>query len=107
MPVASQVLLVVNNLPAHAGDARDMGLIPGSGRSPGEGNGNLLQHSCRENPMDRGACQTTVYKVAKESDMTAHTHSQIVSYGHSLSSLRVAYWEDRDVLSCSVMSGSL
>ena len=50
---ASQVALVVKNLPANAGDVRDAGLIPGSGRSPGEGNGNPFQYSCLENPMDR------------------------------------------------------
>ena len=50
----SYVAQVVNNPPANAGDARDVGSIPGSGRSPGEGNGNLLQYSCLENPMDRG-----------------------------------------------------
>ena len=44
---------VVKNPPANAGDTRDAGLIPGLGRSPGEGNGNLLQYSCLENPMDR------------------------------------------------------
>ena len=49
---ASQVVLVVKNLPANAGDLRDMGSIPGSGRSPGEGQGNPLQYSCLENPMD-------------------------------------------------------
>ena len=43
-------------------------LIPGLGRSPGEGNGNLLQYSCRGNPMDRGAWQATIHKVAKKSD---------------------------------------
>ena len=42
-------------LPANAGDTGDVGLIPGSGRCPGEGNGNLLQYACLENPMDRGA----------------------------------------------------
>ena len=42
-----------------------LGLIPGSGRSPGEGHGNPLQYSCLENPLDRGACQATVYGVAK------------------------------------------
>ena len=52
---ASQVALVVKNLPASAGDARDSGFIPMSGRSPGGGHGNSLQHSCLENPMDRGA----------------------------------------------------
>jgi len=45
---------VVKNLPANAGDARDTGSIPESGRSPGVGNGNPLQYSCLENPMDRG-----------------------------------------------------
>ena len=51
----SQLALVVKNPPANAGDARDMGSIPGSGRSPGEGHGNSIQYSCLENPMDRGA----------------------------------------------------
>ena len=46
-------------------NAGDLGWIPGSGRSPGEGNGNPLQHSCLENPMDRGAWQATVHGVAK------------------------------------------
>ena len=44
----------VKNLPANAGDARDGGLIPGLGRSPGVGNGNSLLYSCLENPIDRG-----------------------------------------------------
>ena len=52
---ASQMVLVVKNLPASAEDVRDTGSIPGSGRSPGEGHGNPLQHPCLENPMDRGA----------------------------------------------------
>ena len=47
--MASQVVLVVNNLPANAGDVRNMGLIPGLGRSPGEGHGKPLQYSCLEN----------------------------------------------------------
>ena len=51
--VASQVEPVVKNPPVNAGDARDAGLIPGSGRSAGEGNGNPLQYSCLENSMDR------------------------------------------------------
>ena len=54
---ASQVALMVKNLPASAGDLRDMGLIPESGRSPGGGNGNPFQFSCLKNPMDRGAWQ--------------------------------------------------
>ena len=56
----SQVALVVKNPPANAGDIIDMGSIPGSGRSPGEENGNPLQYSCLENPMDREAWQVTV-----------------------------------------------
>ena len=52
---ASQVVLVVKNPPANAGDIRDMGLIPGSGRCPREGNDNPLQYSWLENPMNRGA----------------------------------------------------
>ena len=50
--------------------AGDVGLIPGSGRSPGEENGYSLQNPCLGNPMDRGAWRTTVYGVTKESDMT-------------------------------------
>ena len=46
---------MVKNLPVNAGDIRDVGSIPGSGRSPGGGHGNPLQYSCLENPMDRGA----------------------------------------------------
>ena len=58
---------MIKNLPANAGDTDS---IPGSGRSPGEANGNPLQYSCLENPMDRGAWQATVHRVTKESDMT-------------------------------------
>ena len=57
--------LVVKNLPANAGDARDMNSIPGSGRSRGVGNDTPLQYSCPENPMNRGAWQATVHGVAK------------------------------------------
>ena len=52
---AFQVVIVVNNLSAKAGDTRDAGLIPVLGRCPGGGNGNLLQYSCLENSVDRGA----------------------------------------------------
>ena len=62
---ASQVVLVVKNLPANAGDLGDTGLIPGLGRSPGEGNSNPLQYSCLENPMDRGTWKATVHGVTK------------------------------------------
>ena len=56
---------MVKNPLANAGDIRDMGLIPVSGRSPGGGHGNPLQYSCLENPVDIGAWQATVYGVAK------------------------------------------
>ena len=62
---ASQVALVVKNLPAKAGDMRDVSLIPGSGRSPGGGHGNPLQYSCLENPMDRGVWKAIVHRVPK------------------------------------------
>ena len=62
---ASQVVLVVKNPAANAGDAGDTGLIPGSGRSPGGGHGSPLQYSCLENPMHRGACWAIVHGVAK------------------------------------------
>ena len=59
---------MVKNLPASAGDIRDKGSIPGLGRFPGGGHGNLLQYSCLENPMDRGAWWAVVHRVG-ESDM--------------------------------------
>ena len=62
---ASQVALVVKNLPANAGDMRDAGSVPELGRSPGGGNSNPLQYSCLENSMDRGAWCATVHRVAK------------------------------------------
>ena len=55
----------VKNLPANAGDIRDMGSIPGLGRSPIGGNGSLLQCSCLENPMDRRSWGATVHRVAE------------------------------------------
>ena len=58
-PGASQVMLVVKNLSANAGDVGDAGLIPGSGRCPGEENSDPLQYSSLENPMDRGNWQAT------------------------------------------------
>ena len=56
---------MVKNLPANAGEVRDVGLIPGLGRSPGGGNGNPLQYSCLEDPMDRGDWRATVHRVTK------------------------------------------
>ena len=59
------MVLVVKNTPANAGDIRDVGLISGSGRSPGGGHGNPLQYSSLENSMDRGTWQAIVHRIAK------------------------------------------
>ena len=68
-PWASQVALLVKNLPANAGYARDVGSVPGSRRSPGGGHGYPFQYPCLENSMDRGAWQAAVHGVT-------HTHRQ-------------------------------
>ena len=65
MQGSSQVVLVVKNPPDNAGDIRDVGLIPGLGRSLGAGHDNPLQYSCLENPMDRGSWWSTVHEVTK------------------------------------------
>ena len=62
---ASQVALMVKNMSANAGDIRDMGSIPGLGRSPGGGHGNPLKYSYLGNPMDRGAWRATVHRITK------------------------------------------
>ena len=64
------MVLTVENPPANARDMREAGLIPGLGRPPGGGHGNLLQYSCLENPMNRGARGAIDHGVAKGSDMT-------------------------------------
>ena len=67
---------MVKNLPAKAEDAKDVDLIPGLGRSPGEGNGNPLQYSCLENSTDRGDWWAITHAGHKESDMTERlTHA--------------------------------
>ena len=70
---------MVKNPPASAGDIRDIGSIPGSGWSPGEGHGNPSQYSCLENPMDRGALQATVSGAAKNQtqlkQLSVHIHT--------------------------------
>ena len=66
--------LVVKNPPASAGDARDAGSIPASGRSPGVGNVNPLQYSCLENSMDRGAGWAIIHGAAKsQTRLSTHT----------------------------------
>ena len=71
----SQVVLVVKNPPANPGDIRDLGSIPGLGRSPGGGHGNPLWYSCLGNPMDRGAWQTIGHMVTKN-QIWLNTHAQ-------------------------------
>ena len=63
----------------NVGDTGDANLIPGSGRSPGGGNGNPLQYSCLKNPMDRGVWQASVHGVSKELDMNEVTNTLTVS----------------------------
>ena len=71
--------LVIKNPPANAGDVRDAGSIPGLGRYLGGGNGNSLQYSSLENPMDRGTWRTTVHGVSKSrmllKRLSTHTHT--------------------------------
>ena len=64
-PRTSQVVLVVKDPPANAGNIGDNGLIPGSGRSPRREHGNTLQYFCLKNPMDRRACRATAQRVTK------------------------------------------
>ena len=64
---------MVKNPPANAGEVRDMGSIPGSGRSPDGGHGKPLQYSCLENPMNRGAWWATIHGIAK-SDITEESY---------------------------------
>ena len=70
-------MLVIKDPPASSGDIRDMGSVPGAGRSPGGGHGNPLQYSCLENPTDRGAWQAIIHKLQRDRydwrDL-AHTH---------------------------------
>ena len=74
---------MVKNLPANAGDVRDVGSIPGTGRSPGEGDGNPFQYSCLGNSMDREAWQTTIHGVTN-SQMQLSTHRPAHTHTHSL-----------------------
>jgi len=73
---------VVKNSPANAGDARDMGSIPGSGRSLGGGNGNPLQYSCLENPIERSVMGYSPWS-QKEVDTTEHTRAHTHTHTHT------------------------
>ena len=74
-------MLVVKNLPANAGDVRDMGSIPGLGRSPGGGHSKPLQYFCLENPMDRGAWWAIVHRVTKNWTQLKLLHT--IPYDHA------------------------
>ena len=80
--------LIVQMVKKSACNARDPGSIPGVGRSPGEGNGNLLQYSCLENSMDRGVWWATVHGIAKSHTWLTNTHN-VVLYICSTSSLSI------------------
>ena len=74
---------MVKNMPAYAGDVTDVGLIPGLGRSLGEGNSNSLQYSCLESSMDGGAQQATANGVAKSWTLTECVHAHIHKRTHT------------------------
>ena len=87
-------VLVVKNPPANAGNKREVGLIPGSRRSPGGGHGNSLQYSCLENPMDRGAWRATVHGVAKSQTRLKQlsTHACFIFLGFILLICKTRPW---------------
>ena len=94
-----QVALVVKNLSANEGDVKEAGSIPELGRSPGEGNGNPLQHSCLENPMDRGTWRAALHGISQSQtrlkQLSMHSYIYIFSqiyvfiYIYSKSSLYI------------------
>ena len=90
---ASQVVLVIKNPPTNAEHVRDAGSIPGSGRSPGGGHGNLLQYSCLENPMDREACRATVHSFAQSwarlKQLSTHAHLYLYVEGDQIHGIRM------------------
>ena len=102
---SSLMALVVKNPPASTGDVRNVGLIPGLGKSLGEEHGNPLQDSCLENPMDRGAWSATVHGVAKSwtwlkrlgmcthphTHARAHTHTH--AHTHTRARQRILEWK--------------
>ena len=103
---ASQVVLVVKNLLANAGDIKDVSSVPGLGRSPVKGNGNPLQYSYLENPMDRGAWWATVHGIA-ESDMTEVTEQARRINLYSICNLKSPLAIRSNQISRSVVSNSL
>ena len=92
----TEMALVIKNPPANAGDIRDVGLIPGSGRSLEGGHSNPLQYSCLENPMDRGAWWATVHGVTKGrtglKQLSTHTRTVARRAPLSMGLSRQEYW---------------
>ena len=88
---------VVKNLPANAGDTGDEGLILGSGRSPGEGNGNPLQYSCLEESMDRGTCPWSPWS-HREPDMTDQLSTYVMYFNERIMRLKAHYssWSHKE-----------
>ena len=95
---ASQVVLLVKNLPANAGDIRNAGLISGSRRFPGRGRGNPLQYSCLENSMNRGAWWTTVHMVIKSWTQLKQQHTH--THTHARVRVRHSYGEKNPLEIC-------
>ena len=109
--------MVVKNLPANAGDIRDSGLIPWSGRSPSRRHGNPLQYSCLENHMYKGAWQATVHRVAKSRTPLKRLsiHAPWLQFRRALSAvlqhpsqklLLAAQWPEMILLAC-LFSGTI
>ena len=98
---AFQVVLVVKNLPASARDVRDAGSNPGLGRSPGGGHSNPLQYSCLENPMDRGAWQATVNRVAQSQTQLKWLSTHACEHVHVCVNLSVRVTLCVNVPACS------
>ena len=101
---ASLVVQLVKN-PANAGDTRDAGSIPGSGRSPGGGNGNPLQDSCLENPMDR-ARWATVHRVVKSQTRLSGWHTQGPPW-ESLCESSLVMWGEEETSEHSSKKGKM
>ena len=94
---------VVKNLPLNAGDVREVGFIPGSGRSNGIGNGNPLQYPCLENPIERGAWQATVHGVTTVRHDSV-TKSSPLAPGH-LSSVFIVMYKVRTEIRSNLNAG--
>jgi len=85
---------VVKNPPASAGDMRNVGSIPGSGRSPGGGYGNPLQSCCLENPLDRGACWAIIHRVKKSWTRLKRLSMHTLPVAQVLHKKRTLFWRD-------------